>query len=455
MNNLTSFQRKLVYITGILILLIPITWLGMPPEPGADNRVKPGSGGKLSQLRQSEELGETSLGNVDPTSSTMNLLLLGFRGIATSSLWMEAQDQQKRKEWAELDSTIKSIVLLQPHFLKVWHFQGWNLAYNVSAEWDAVADRYYWVKRGVKFYIEGKDRNEKFPELYWFTGDTLGKKIGRADEWKEFRQFFRSDPDKEQYPNGIDPDVKQYGKEDNYLEAREWFLKANEVVQTYKNRQHIMAEPLFRFYPARALIDYAMALQREGKFGEESRASWEDAFHEWAEVYGRQEFECPIGTIHMELQEDEVAEWQAKDAEEPQEVRRYLNWVARYQDMCNYRYWRSRCKIEGERDMADAHRDLFDGEEAYRKADFDTAIETYKRGLTKYEAMLKLYPDLKDDDNTIEEIMVAQLFWRDCLRIVEGAEPSDDEDFPLKDVWISHQNRKPQMVEEFQRRQRR
>jgi len=184
MSNLTSFQRKLVYVGGILLLLVPIVWLGQPPNatvqqslkrPGeTELRIEEGSGGKLSQLRQTYELGEVSLGNVDPTSSTMNLLLLGFRGIATSSLWMDAQDQQKRKEWAELDSTIKSIVLLQPHFLKVWHFQGWNLAYNVSAEWDAVADRYYWVKHGVKFYIEGKDRNEKFPDLYWFTGDTLG-----------------------------------------------------------------------------------------------------------------------------------------------------------------------------------------------------------------------------------------------------------------------------------------
>jgi len=180
MSNLTSFQRKLVYVGGILLLLVPIVWLGQPPNatvqqslkrPGeTELRIDEGSGGKLSQLRQTYELGEVSLGDVDPTSSTMNLLLLGFRGIATSSLWMDAQEQQKRKEWAELDSTIKSIVLLQPHFLKVWHFQGWNLAYNVSAEWDAVADRYYWVKHGVKFYIEGKDRTKSSPI---FTGSRV------------------------------------------------------------------------------------------------------------------------------------------------------------------------------------------------------------------------------------------------------------------------------------------
>ena len=74
--------------------------------------------------------------------------------------------------------------------------------------------------------------------------------------------------------------------------------------------------------------------------------------------------------------------------------------------------------------------------------------------MKKYEAMLEKYPDLKDDDNTIEEVMIAQLFWRDALRIVEGSEPGDEEEFPLKDMWIKHQNRKPMLLEEFQRRQR-
>ncbi|MFN6105378.1 MAG: hypothetical protein ACK5EA_13170 [Planctomycetaceae bacterium] len=463
MSNLTAFQRKLVYVGGILLLLVPIVLLGSPPDanqepsrkrPGeTEVRVKAGSGGLLSRLRQQHELGEVSLGDVDPTSSTMNLLLLGFRGMATSRLWMDAQDQQKRKEWAELDSTIKSIVLLQPHFLKVWHFQGWNLAYNVSAEWDAVADRYYWVKHGVKFYMEGKDRNEKFPDLYWYTGDTLGKKIGRSDEWKQFREFFRNEPDKEQFPNGFDPEVNP-DKKDNYLAARDWFLKANDAADQYNNRQRIMAEPLFRFYPARAKIDYALALQREGNFGEESRAAWEEAFDEWANKYGREEFDCPIGRVYMEVTEEEAQQFQAADQDKPEENLKTLHWVSRYQDMCNYRYWRTRCKIEGESDMAAAHRALFEAEELYRSADFDTAISTYVDGMKKYEAMLEKYPDLKDDDNTIEEVMIAQLFWRDALRIVEGAEPSAEEVFPLKDRWIKHPNRKPMLLEEFQRRQR-
>src|SRR5262249_4279774 len=242
-------QRKLVYLGGIIALFVPIIMLGAPPEPGGKN-VEASPGGVLARMRTEKGLGESDLGNVDPASSTMNLLLLGFRGIATSILWMDAQDQQRNKDWAALRATTESIILLQPHFLKVWHFTGWNLAYNVSAEWDAVADRYYWVKEGIKFFKKGCNRNEKYAELFWYTGDTMGKKIGRSDEWVQFRRFYRSDPDVARFKGRPDPDVNPAGI-DNYKEARKWFILSNETVDRFGNEQHIMARYLARAYPVR------------------------------------------------------------------------------------------------------------------------------------------------------------------------------------------------------------
>src|SRR5579872_2928168 len=237
MNNLTSLQRKLMYLGGIILLLIPITWLGLPPEP--KSKSSEGSpGGWLAQERTKHGLGESDLGNVDPASSTMNLLLLGFRGIATSMLWMDAQEQQRDKDWAGLRATTESIILLQPHFLKVWHFQGWNLAYNVSAEWDGVADRYYWVKEGIKFFQKGRDRNFKYAELYWYVGDTTGKKIGRADESKQYRRFFLHDPDEARFNGGPDPAVNPHSV-DNYVEASTQFQRANDTIdKNYHIEQH-------------------------------------------------------------------------------------------------------------------------------------------------------------------------------------------------------------------------
>ncbi|MSR56575.1 MAG: hypothetical protein EXS05_02745 [Planctomycetaceae bacterium] len=454
MNNFTLLQRKMVYLGGVIVLLIPITWLGLPPEPAPGGRIEPGSGGKLAQERAYYELGEASLGNVDPASSTMNLLLLGFRGVATSSLWMDAQKQQKAKDWSGLRATTDSIILLQPHFLKVWHFQGWNMAYNVSAEWDLVADRYYWVKEGIKFFMRGKERNEKYPELYWYIGDACGKKIGRSDEWVQFRKFFMVDPDTERFLSGPDTDLNP-SRMDNYLVAKTWFEKSNKTIDDYGHMEHIMAEILFRSYPQRAQMDFATALQRDGQFDEVARVAWEEAFQEWTEIYGARYYPSPPPAeepVKLEVSEEELEQIRKADAQRPPE-KQLEGWIKRFQDMTNYRFWRVRAKVESEATMADAHRLLYEGEQRAKAADYVEAQDKLWNGMTKLEEMLDKYTDLKDDDSTIEEALIAQLFWRDCLDIEEKV-PDEAEGYPLQELWNKHQVRLPSIKDEKARRQR-
>ena len=184
MNNLSSGQRKLVYMGGILLLMVVVILLGQPSS-GA-----PLSGGVVSDLREEYSLGEATLGKVDPASSTMNLVLLGFRGIAASILWSDAEHYRMTKNWSQLQQSADSITLLQPHFKKVWEYQAWNLGFNVSSECDAVEDRFFWVKQGAKYLIRGTERNTQFPELDFECGRFFGQKIGRADEKEQFRKFF-------------------------------------------------------------------------------------------------------------------------------------------------------------------------------------------------------------------------------------------------------------------------
>ena len=75
-------------------------------------------------------------------------LLGGARGVAANVLWNRALDLQKVHDWDRLKLTVDQITKLQPHFLRVWSWQGWNLAYNVSVEWDAPEDKYEWIKQG-------------------------------------------------------------------------------------------------------------------------------------------------------------------------------------------------------------------------------------------------------------------------------------------------------------------
>ena len=121
-------KRKLIYVAGMVLVLGFVFILSSPPT-----RENPG--GTLFEMRADKRLGEVTLGDVDPTSHTLNFVLVGMRGIAANILWQEAHHLQERHQWNELKRCIKSITLLQPRFVSVWDFQGWNHAYNVSNEW--------------------------------------------------------------------------------------------------------------------------------------------------------------------------------------------------------------------------------------------------------------------------------------------------------------------------------
>jgi hypothetical protein len=516
MNSLTMRQRKLVYLVGIVILLIPIIWLGRPAggsaNPGSQDALT--SGGHLSQLRQQYDLDESTFGNVDPSSATMNLVLLGLRGLAVNQLWMQADEQKNTKNWAELRSTVDSIIMLQPHFLKVWRFQGWNLAYNVSASWDSLEDRYYWVKEGGKFYMEGTRRNRRYTELYWETGRILGNKIGRSDEWRYFRQYFKSDPDKEQFLNGQDPKFAwAEGREfdDNFLAAEHWFRKANEA--ELRRVQHIMMRMLFRFYPTHAQIEYAQGMQREGEFGERPRAAWFEAFRGLTEEFGKEEFRQLGPRVMLDATDAEVRLLATQDGVSPQQKRAE---IASYQAMANYRYWRSRCGFESEGKAAEAHERLYNGRKMYREGQTnpthvmavgnvcdqpddkkatpaektvlkllcasktpieretllqellvtDELLESMKetrtirfvspaqieleKGMALYAEMIQRFPDLDADDISIEEGMMAVLYWRRNYTLF-GEEGDIPESYPLKALWVKHKARIESLEADFER----
>ena len=274
MSRLSSRQRKLVYFVAILLLLIPIFVLGRPSS--RDSR-----GGVLAELRrpQGQELGlsEHNLGRVDPTSAAMNLVLLGMRGVAVNLLWMDYIEQQKTKNWAQVRSTTESITMLQPHYLQIWRYHGWNLAYNVAAEWDDVRDRYYWIKEGAKFINNGTEYNQFSPELNFEIGRIIGQKIGVADEWRVYRKYFnpdgrqfenvpedeKGDPDP-RYRGGFDP-VLNPDRVDNFLAAQKFYQIANEL-EARGFQQHLMMRHIFRQYPYRCRLDNNGVLNREGYF---------------------------------------------------------------------------------------------------------------------------------------------------------------------------------------------
>lgn len=426
MNRLTSQQRKLLYLGGIVVLMIPIILLGAPATP------EKGSGGVLARMRSEYKLGEATLGDIDPTSATMNLVLLGLRGIATDLLWIQAIEHKEKKNWPQLRATVKSITLLQPHYLKVWDFQGWNLAFNVSAEWDDVRDRFYWVKEGAKFLQQGIEKNRDFPQLYYYKGRIIGQKIGRADEWRFFREYFKHDPDPSaaRYENGPDKDLNPDGK-DNYLVAKEIYTIANEKELLPDKEQHIEARFLFRSKPARSQIDYAMALHREGKFGEVTRQAWEQAYRDWTGVYGREQFETEHGPIPMDPSEQELREL-AADRNVPYEV--LHREVVFLQNTSNYLYWKRRTDAERHGLTDEAHRELHLAKVAFFQGRDQQAKKLVLSGLKKYEeAYNRYFRYLREDREGIEEGLKGVLLMHNIFNL-QGQPVPDD--YPLKELWV-------------------
>ena len=458
LDHLTSQQRKLVYMGGIVALMIPIIWLGLPEGPDP-NDMK----GKLATIRTEEDLGQSTFGNVDPASSSMTLVLFGFRGIAASMLWYQADELKSQKNWSELQRTAESIVLLQPHFWNVWDQQAWNLAYNVSAEFDDVRDRFFWVKQGAKFLETGVDRNRSVPELCHYMGEFVGRKIGYSDEKDIFRKYFMHDPDEafdkdgepdnDGFPeddwedNGADPEINpgkrfaNLGAMDNYLVSREWYREANRVLmEEAGGEQHKMADILFRAAPYKSTMSYARARAREGLFDETTRRAWEEALDAWLNEYGKTEFATTFkGMITLNGTREELQKLAERDGftlEEKIEVQ------GREQDLTNFRYWQTLCEVERLPDMVEARRLMHDGKMAWLDlGDATKAENSLLAGMRQFEDVLNSFKNgmlLNNDEgfDFIEDAIDAVLLYQ----TINAGRPLPDE-YPLKSIYESDDHR--------------
>jgi hypothetical protein len=315
MTGLNPFVRKIIYGTLIVVLLIPLFRLGQPASFDAENKFR--SGGTLALLRDRYGLAQGSLGEIDPASESMKLATLGLRGVAANLLWTKANEYKKKEDWDNLSATLNQITKLQPNFLTVWEFQGHNLSYNVSAEFDDYRYRYHWVKKGIDFLIKGTQYNAKEPRLYHTVGWFFGQKIGRADEHRQFRELFRHDKDYHRtllpYVDIESPEARSRHDQlpDNWLVGRLWYIKAQTIVDSgtgllrsispfatdlgisssyLRNAEPLRGKSPLVFYSDRpkSYMNHAEAIESEGHFGEVARAAWADGLREWMEFGDRE-----------------------------------------------------------------------------------------------------------------------------------------------------------------------
>jgi hypothetical protein len=312
MNERGRLVRKVLYVLGICVLLIPIAMLASPGVTDSQGQLV--RGGTLAKIRHENKLSQSNLGEIDPASETVKLATLGLKGIAVNLLWGQANEYKKKENWTALSATLEQIRKLVPNFISVWQFQAWNLSYNVSVEFDDFRDRYRWVIRGINFLREGTKYNVNNPPLLWDMGWTISQKIGRADEHVQYRKLFKEDDEF----HGSRP----LSRRDNWLVGQEWFLEAERVVDTLgvaisglnplnDPGQKRGKSPLIFFSDsAMCLINYADAMEDEGTFGEVAQAAWRKASEAWKNYGNRQlatTYNVPIQLNDKELNDDRAA----------------------------------------------------------------------------------------------------------------------------------------------------
>ncbi|TVP99157.1 MAG: IRE (iron responsive element) [Planctomycetaceae bacterium] len=281
MNRSSVFRNKLIYVTILIAMLIPLYLLGQPAGGSAGD-----AGGQLTQMRTKFNIAESELGDINPASETMKLASLGLRGVAATLLWSKANDYKVHHEWDRLKATLNNIALLQPHYEKVWEFQAHNLSYNVSSEFDDYRQRYAMVREGIEFLTRGVEQNRKAPRLIWYTGWFYGQKIGMSDEKKQFRRLFSDDEPQHEAlrersiavdsPESRGPD----GKPDNWLIGRQWLLYGYDLVDS---GVRIRNQTPLNFYSTgpKWRIKHAEAIESEGVLDDRAKSAWQLASDDW------------------------------------------------------------------------------------------------------------------------------------------------------------------------------
>ncbi len=184
-----SARNKLIYFGLILGLFVVNTffWRGVA-SPLSAGEPPPWT---IAAQAKELELTEVEQGEADLIGSTIRLGLTGSRGLAVSVLWNAAIEKQKKNEWNELEFIVRSLTKLQPHFLTPWLFQSWNLAYNVSVENDRVADKFFYISRGIELLAQGERVNRDNPDMRYWLGFYYQNKFGVSDENNTLKCLFQ------------------------------------------------------------------------------------------------------------------------------------------------------------------------------------------------------------------------------------------------------------------------
>ena len=138
----------------------------------------------LNRLREEHRIThlEKPLENAPPMLAFSTLALGGFRGLIANYLWIRANALHNEGRYFETLTLAGWITQLQPRISDVWEYQAWNMAYNISREFDDPEERWMWIDSGIRLLRDEALRyNPQEPDLYrelaWFYEDKFGQTL--------------------------------------------------------------------------------------------------------------------------------------------------------------------------------------------------------------------------------------------------------------------------------------
>ncbi len=136
------------------------------------------------------------------------LTIGGFRGLISTILWIQAEDDKNDHKWQDLETKYIIIGNLQPYFVTVYDYHAWNLAYNLSAQWHTEESKYKWVLDGMSYLYKGEKYIPNNSFLMWKEGDLYFQKLGGAFERPFYRAHWRLDQSRMHLLNDLAPGAK-------------------------------------------------------------------------------------------------------------------------------------------------------------------------------------------------------------------------------------------------------
>lgn len=141
---------------------------------------------------------EQGLTDVDPLTNAPPLVaftttaLGGFRGLFADLLWLRMIRLQEQGDYFEMVQLASWVVKLQPRFTGAIAHLAWNMSYNLSVTYSDYADRWRWVRNGIRvIQEEGLLYNPGDPDLYYELGWIYQHKIG--DDLDDANRYYKTE----------------------------------------------------------------------------------------------------------------------------------------------------------------------------------------------------------------------------------------------------------------------